>query len=159
MISTNTRFLKLLEGGQYQMRTGLCSTCGHNQTCLVKNEQAQVCTGYQPVLAFKSMAGTEGEFNTFRLGGAWSKRVTVGQRLGLVDSSYERVGEAIVRAVHCGPRVSMIEEHAAKNHLMLAAKPDNPVEAMTRKLRNLYGPNFLTKAELMTVFDLVRVQE
>lgn len=156
MINPNLRFLRFNEN-TYRMKNGLCNSCGHATTCAVRSEKAQQCSDYQPVLAFKSLAGTEGEFNTFRLGGAWYNRVRVGQQLGLLNHLCEKVGDALVTGVHCGSKDDMITSFAAGNHLMIAAKPDDPVAELTRKIRNLYGPNFMARAELMTVIELRRI--
>lgn len=156
MINPNLRFLRFNEN-TYRMKNGLCNSCGHATTCPVRSEQAQQCSDYQPVLAFKSLAGTEGEFNTFRLGGAWYSRVRERQRLALLNHLCEKVGDAVVTSVHCGPKEDMIAQFAAGNHLMIAAQPEDPVAELTRKIRNLYGTNFMARAELMTVIKLKRI--
>lgn len=156
MINPNLRFLRFNEN-TYRMRNGLCDSCGHAYDCTVRKPTVQMCSDYQPVLAFKSLDGTEGAFNTFRLGGAWSKRVRRGQALALLNSACEKVGEAEVMDVHCGSKEEMLEKHAHRNHLMLAKKPEDPVAELVRIMRNLYGANFLARAELMTVIDLQRI--
>lgn len=156
MIKTNLRTLKTI-GAEYLMKTGLCEACGNCEGCSIQRDDVIRCTDYQPVVAFKSFDGTEDRFNTFRLGGAWFNRVKAGQSVGLINREGIKVGEAVVEAVHCGEKEEMLQAHAAANHLILA-KPDcKPVTELKRLLRNLYGPNFLAKAELMTVIYLRRV--
>lgn len=155
MINTNTRFLRYKEGA-YCM-SNLCDSCGHNQTCSIRSQANMICTDYQPVLAFKSMAGTENRFNTFRLGGAWTKRLQPGQRIGLIDAKLNKTGEALVTDVHCGDKLLMLEIHAARNHLMIAKPHQDPAIELARLLRNLYGTGFFAKAGFLTVIDLERL--
>lgn len=158
MISPNLRFLKLRDDGYY-MRNGLCGACGNYESCSIKSSKTQVCTDYQPVIHFKSLAGTEEGFNTFRLGAAWSRRVTPGQKIGLLDAAGVKQSDAEVVAVHCGPRQDMIDQHAHLNHLMLAKQPEDSAAELARILRNLYGANYLARAEVLTVIYLRRLPE
>lgn len=158
MISPNLRFLKLRDDGYY-MRNGLCGACGNHADCSIKSSKTQVCTDYQPVIHFKSLAGTDSDFNTFRLGSAWSRRLSPGQKIGLLDRAGLKQSEAEVISTHCGPRQDMIDQHAHLNHLMLAKQPENPAAELARILRNLYGANFLAKAEAITVIYLRRLPE
>lgn len=156
MINPNLRFLRFNED-TYRMKNGLCDSCGHAASCTVRNDTLQLCSEYQPVLAFKSLAGTEGAFNTFRLGGAWFRRIKLAQHLGLLNHLCEKVGDAEVVGLDCGSKEDMLMRFAAGNHLMIAAQPADPVAELTRKIRNLYGPNFMARAELMTVIHLRRL--
>lgn len=155
MINTNLRYLKVREGA-YCM-SNLCESCGNNQSCSIRSQANLICTDYQPALPFKSFAGTETSFNTFRLGAAWSKRVQPGQLVGLINSRLEKEGEARVTAVHCGDKLRMLELHAARNHLMLAKPHSDPAIELARLLRNLYGGGFFAKAGFLTVIDLERL--
>ena len=154
MIDANLRTLKIHDELGYTMKTGMCSRCGHNDLCHSQSDEVQTCAAYMPVLAFQSLAGCELSFNTVRLGSAWSKRVTPGKTVALVNKAGEKLAEAVVEAVRVGPRTQMIAEHAAANHLMVARKAQKPNAELTRVLRNLYGPNFLARAETMSVIYL-----
>lgn len=155
MIDTNLRTIKMTDTSTgYYCKSGICKHCGHNELCSMQGVVRQKCDVYQPVLAFQSLAGCELSFNTFRLGHAWGKRVLPGRIVGLIDKNGHRIAEAVVEAVRIGPRGEMFQEHAAANHLMIAARPANPVAELTRKVRNLYGPNFLARAEQMSVIYL-----
>ena len=156
MINPNLRFLRFDEGS-YRMKSGLCDSCGEAAGCPTRAEKVEVCTGFQPVIAFKSLAGTETDFNTFRLGGAWSNRVKPGQKIGILNAKCEKVGDAVVKAVHVGPKESMIDTHARHNHLIKARGSEQPASELKRLLRNLYGTNFMAKAELMTVIYLTKL--
>lgn len=158
MIDANLRTLKVHDELGYTMKTGMCSRCGRNPLCASQSDEVSTCTAYMPVLAFQSLAGCELSFNTVRLGSAWSKRVKPGQTVALVNKAGEKLAEATVEAVRVGPRELMIAEHGAANHLMVARKATRPNADLTRVLRNLYGPNFLARAETMTVIYL-RVNE
>lgn len=156
MISANLRFLKHREGEGYYMKNGLCESCGHHLHCGIESAETRLCTGYQPVIPFKSLAGTEGLFNTFRLGGAWANRVKKGDTIGLLNTQGEKVATAVVRSVHVATKEEMLAEHAHLNHLMLAKGSRDPVADLTKTVRNLYGTNFFAKAALMTVIYLRR---
>lgn len=156
MINPNLRFLKF-SNGTYSMKRGLCESCGHFASCKSANLETIACTDYQPVIAFKNLAGTEGRFNTFRLGGAWKFRVQPGQLIGILDGRCDKVGEAIVEAIHCGDKLEMLNAHAHMNHLILAKPHEDPVADLARRIRNLYGTNFFAKAELFTVIYLKRL--
>ena len=154
MIDANLRTLKIHDELGYTMKNGMCSRCGSNPLCASQSSEVQTCTAYEPVLAFQSLAGCELSFNTVRLGSAWSKRVTPGSIVALVNKAGEKLAEAVVEAVRVGPREQMIAEHAGSNHLMVARKAQRPNAELTRVLRNLYGPNFLVRSETMTVIYL-----
>lgn len=156
MIGTNLRTLKV-EDQSYVMKNGLCANCGRGYECEVRDESYQKCQVFQPTLLFKSLAGMELSFNTIRLGDSWSKRVQVGQTVALVNEHGERIAQAVVEAVRLGPRDEMILEHSFQNHLILAKNIKTPVASMRRILRNLYGPNFLARAEKITVIYLRRI--
>lgn len=156
MINPNLRFLKHANG-TYTMKRGLCESCGHFASCKIANLDTMACTDYQPVIAFKNLAGTEGRFNTFRLGSAWSYRVVEGQTIGILNGRCEKVGEAIIEAIHCGEKLDMLKAHAHMNHLMLAKPHEDPVADLSRRIRNLYGTNFYSKAQLFTVICLKRL--
>lgn len=158
MIDANLRTLKVHEEHGYTMKTAMCSRCGYNELCGSKSDEVSACKAYEPVLAFQSLAGCELSFNTVRLGSAWSKRVKPGTTVALVNKAGEKLASAVVEAVRVGPRTQMIAEHAASNHLMIARKAQRPNAELTRVLRNLYGPNFLARAETMTVIYL-RINE
>lgn len=152
-INPNLRFLRFDEV-TYRMKQGLCDSCGVSDGCSIRAGGVQQCTDYQPVISFKSLKGTEGEFNTFRLGGAWFTRVKPGQLIGILNDKCEKVGDALVKAVHCGDKQRMLNDHASMNHLILSRETDEPAVELRRLIRNLYGTNFLAKAELMTVIYL-----
>ncbi|UKL14968.1 hypothetical protein hairong_063 [Pseudomonas phage hairong] len=156
MIDTNLRTLRFTEDG-YRMKTGLCAHCGHNELCSVQSDVRQECYAFQPSLMFQSLAGTELSFNTFRLGGAWAKRVLPGRIVGLVDKNGKKLDEAVIEGIRVGPRDLMIEEHARMNHLMIASGSTQPIRDLRRKLTNLYGPNYLARADLMSVIYLRRI--
>ncbi len=157
MIGSNLRTLKR-DGQAYVMKNNLCANCGYGLICEAREDDHQSCDVYQPVLMFKSLAGTETGFNTFRLGGSWVDRVHVGKLVALVDEHGEKIAEARVEAVRVGPRDEMIRTHSHQNHLILARDSRSPATDMARILRNLYGPNFLARAELITAIYLRRVE-
>lgn len=157
MIGSNLRTLKF-DGSSYFMKTGLCSNCGQGYECNVREDDVQACQAYMPVIMFKSFAGMDTQFNTFRLGSAWKNRVYPGKIVALVDADGNKVCEAVVEAVRAGDRQQMILEHSDQNHLIIARNSRNPAKDMAKILRNLYGPNFLARAEQITVLYLRRIE-
>lgn len=155
-INSNLRHLKVVDAEFYHMKSGLCDACGNCQSCSIKGEKVQVCTDYQPVIPFKKLDGMNDEFNTFRLGSAWSRRVKPGQSIGLLNREGLKVGEAIVKAVHCGDKDEMLKEHAQHNHLMIAEPHEKPASELKRRIRNMYGPNYLANADSFSVIYLKR---
>lgn len=156
MIGSNLRTLKVVDL-TYTMKNGLCANCGRGVECEVRDDSFQACDSYMPVIMFKDLRGTDTGFNTFRLGDSWFKRVKVGSIVALVNDQGECLSQAIVEAVRCDDRDYMIREHSFQNHLILARNSKTPVNDMRRILRNLYGPNFLARAEKITAIYLRRI--
>jgi hypothetical protein len=71
-------------------------------------------------LRFNDKRGLElPQFNTLRLGVAWSKKVQRGDRVLLMKGD-EVIGSARVRCIFAGKRDEIIAAHAAGNHIELA---------------------------------------
>jgi len=155
-INSNLRHLKVVENDRFHMKSGLCNACGNRHSCSIKSEATQLCTDYQPVIPFMKLDGMGEEFNTFRLGSAWARRVKPGQAIGLLNRQGEKIGEAVVKAVHCGDKEEMLNEHARYNHLMIAKPHDNPAAELKRLIRNMYGTNYLANASSFSVIYLKR---
>lgn len=105
------------------------------------------------------MSGLEGEFNTFRLGGAWAKRVQPGDRVMLMDKKASALlGYAEIVAVNVGKLSEMGAMHGFRNHnqkhLPAAGAGERVVAAMIKR----YGPNRCSETSTVTVLDMKRTE-
>lgn len=101
------------------------------------------------------MMGIEGEFNTFRLSGAWSKRIEAGSIVILMDKKLMSVmGYAKVTGVHVGKLSEMANQYAHLNHnqkhLPSEGAPDRLISAMIKR----YGPHKCSENSRVTVIHL-----
>lgn len=99
------------------------------------------CHKYQPIMTFRPPLGNcDDLFNTFRLGGAWYNRVSVGTIVGLYDTKADSFfGKAEVVDVQHGDLEEMCDKYAHDNHLML---DDDPVCAgfkLYEAIEKVYG--------------------
>lgn len=112
----------------YISKRVLCNHCGKIGFCGSEfakrvefaKETFKRCDEFMPVLKFQSLKGTDAGFNTFRLGKAWSQRLTPGIKVALLNArSKQIVGSAEVVALHVGEKHEMELAHGSNNHLML----------------------------------------
>lgn len=110
-----------------------------------------------PVLGFiPPHIGLDQRFNTFRLGFAWAKRVTVGQEILLMDTKAMFVfGTAVVEAIHQGELLPMCVAYAADNHTQLNAGEGAPGRLLAI-MRKIYGPHIAPDRKKTTVIYLKR---
>lgn len=88
------------------------------------------------------MLGLEGNFNTFRLGGTWAKRLTTGDKVLLMNKPQAAIfATAVVERVLVGKLCDLAPEHAAMNHnqkgIDVAEAPERLISAMKKR----YGPH------------------
>lgn len=104
--------------------------------------------------------GLEGDFNTFRIGLFYSKRLTVGETVLLMDSKEKKViGKARVLGVSLGPLNMMLDKHAARNHSQIGlSEADAPVR-LREVLNRFYGPHIATDNRKTTVVHLRRIED
>lgn len=171
-MDTNIRVVKSSESGGFTTLTKaqknskvLCSYCAYLD-CKIKNQLAKInnniklslidCKLYQFPLVFRDASGTEDYFNTFRVGRAWSKRLTDGLLVGLVDKEGSLFGRAKVEDVLLLPKSQALQEHAYKNHLMLNCLEKEAPEKLCKILRNSYGNLVYSRSEELSVIYLKR---
>lgn len=104
------------------------------------------------------IVGIDGEFNTFRMGLFYVKRLVVGEVVALVNNK-ERVllGTATVTQLHFGPLERMLREHAYMNHTQLSNVGDvSPREALGEVIKRFYGPQVALPNKAASVIYLRR---
>lgn len=105
------------------------------------------------------MSGLEGEFNTFRLGGAWAKRTIPGERLLLIDKKQSAVlGWGLVSAVHVGTLTEMSALHGSRNHNQKGLDPEGAGERVIAAMKKRYGPHKVNDNSKVTVIELKRIE-
>lgn len=105
------------------------------------------------------MSGIEGEFNTFRLGGAWVKRVEVGDKIALMDKKEcALIGYAVITGVHKGKLRDMSAQHGFHNHNQRHLPVEGAGERVIAAMQKRYGPNRCTENSIVTVLDMRRLE-
>lgn len=105
------------------------------------------------------VVGVDGEFNTFRLGGFYTKHLKPGEEVLLLDEKAKMVfGRAEVVSIETGGLGEMCLIHGHKNHTELANDPLTAPERLHDTLRRIYGPHIATIAKKTTVLYLRRIE-
>lgn len=105
------------------------------------------------------MLNLDGEFNTFRLGGAWAKRVQPGDKVGLLDKKQMRlVGFATVTGVHRGKLNELSPLHGCRNHNQKHLPSDGAGERVIAAMVKRYGPHKCRDNSLVTVIELKEIK-
>lgn len=100
--------------------------------------------------------GFDGFFNTFRLGVAWAKRVSVGERVLLMDNKQHLAfGLAEVISIKTGPLGEMAATHAVFNHNYLGSE-DAAASLIAGTIKR-YGPHRTNVDKKYTVIYLRRI--
>lgn len=105
------------------------------------------------------MSGIEGEFNTFRLGPAWSKRVESGEIVILMDKKQcSSMGYAEVTAIHVGKLLEMSTLHARRNHNQIGLDTEGAGERLIANMMRRYGPAKCGHTKTVTVVYLRKLE-
>lgn len=150
-------------------RLSLCETCA-NDDCIMKKLLARsevnsagaivtikTCMSFMPTIFFQDSSGTEGSFNTFRLAGAWAKRVKPGDVVGLARKPGGVYGRAQVTDVHFGIFKALAKRHSRFNHLAIAAKCDSADFDLKSAMERAYGKNRFDLASAVSVLYFERL--
>lgn len=106
------------------------------------------------------MLNLEGEFNTFRLGGAWAKRIKPGDRVGLLDKKRMcLVGYATVTGVHRGKLNELSPMHGRHNHNQKHLPGEGAGERVVAAMIKRYGPHKCRDTSLVTVIELKEIRD
>lgn len=146
----------------------LCDYCG-NQECSIRlimrrikinrfNAKTAVtrCESYMAIIEFRDPAGLELEFNTFRLGAAWAKRVAPGDVVALKQTGGEIFGTAEVIVTHVGHFPEMNHKHGVDNHLAIAAEVEGKPFDLAKVLTESYGGHRFNIDSTVSVIELRR---
>ena len=112
------------------------------------------------VIGFVSpVFGVEGEFNTFRIGSFYAKRLSPGDVVYLLNEKEKIIfGKAEVLRVEAGPVGEMCVLYAHQNHTELSNNPVTAPERLYATPRKIYGPHVLTVNKKATVVFLKRLE-
>ena len=152
MISANVRRVKKWENGyttlterqRQPLIDTLCDRCGKKFDCalyeisLVEKGRTVVvmdCEEYLFPIKFNNLIGTNQSYwNTIRMGGAWSQRVSPGDKVILLDNSNFPSRAATVLKSVTSDADTIVRKHYKHNHM----KPESAQE-MEKILRRSYG--------------------
>lgn len=105
------------------------------------------------------LAGIEGTFNTFRLGVAWSKRVSEGDMVLLINKPKAQViGRAQVQSVSVGTLSEMAVTDARFNHNQKGLDVEGAPARMIASMIKRYGPQMCRETSKVTVINLQMVE-
>lgn len=114
----------------------------------------QLCIGFIP-----PVIGTENLFNTFRMGKRYSKELSPGDVVLLLDEKKKIVfGKAEVIEVDCGPLMEMCVIYGDQNHSELHRDANYAAASLYRTLTRIYGPRIVTPIKAATVVTLRRIE-
>lgn len=146
----------------------LCDQCG-NEDCSLRviinrvrinrfNAKLAVikCQSFMPILVFRDAAGLGSEFNTFRLSGAWAKRLDPGDIVALHVAKGQTIGLAEVIAVRAGCFTEMSAEFGADNHLAIDAEVNGLEFDLGKVMAECYGGHRFNTSSTVSVIDLRR---
>jgi hypothetical protein len=103
------------------------------------------------------MSGFEGYFNTFRLGGKWSRILVPGDTMFLVDKRDSRVfAIAEVIKTDKGRLRDMADTFAHLNHNQTHLSPSGAPDRLIANLIKRYGPHKCSETSLVSVIHLRR---
>lgn len=113
-----------------------------------------------PVVGFiPPVEGVDAEFNTFRLGSAFSKRLKEGDEVFLMDEKSKTVfGRAAVTRVETGVLGELCLIHAKENHRERNSDPDGAAERLFKYLQKVYGSHIATLTKKSTVIYMRRLE-
>lgn len=148
-----------------EVRDLLCDQCGRD-ACSVRMIMKRIwhnrfgadlavtrCASFVPVLEFRNGAGLDApEFNTFRLGGAWAKRVVNGSIMRLNYPGGVRF--ARVKSVTTGPFSVMSKEFGIDNHLAIEASALGMEIDLEAVMTECYGKHRFNSSSTVAVIEM-----
>lgn len=105
------------------------------------------------------MQGIEGEFNTFRLGGAWAKRVQPTDKVILMDKkAMGMLGWGEVIAIHIGRLDDLSALYGSRNHNQKHLPQEGAGDRVTAAMIKRYGPNLCRYDSKCCVIELKLIE-
>lgn len=105
------------------------------------------------------IVGVSSEFNTFRLGSFYTKNLSPGDVVYLLNEKEKMVfGKAQVTSIDAGTLAEMCAIHAHKNHTELGQDPNTSPERLFRLLQKIYGPHIAVPSKKCCVVYLRRLE-
>lgn len=113
-----------------------------------------------PVIGFiPPVEGVNNEFNTFRLGSAFLKRVEAGTEVFLMDEKTKTVfGRATVTKVMAGKLGELCLVHAKDNHREVMNEPIGAPERLFKYMQKIYGPHIAMVEKKACVIYMRRLE-
>lgn len=103
--------------------------------------------------------GVEDEFNTFRLGGFYQKRLSIGSQVYLLNEKEKMIfGRAQVQGIEVGSLGEMLLIHGHRNHTEVGNDPNTAPERLHETIRRIYGPHIATLTKKTTVIYMKRLE-
>lgn len=103
--------------------------------------------------------GVDELFNTFRLGGFYTKNLKVGEEVFLLNEKEKLVfGKARVESLETGPLGEMCLIHGHANHTELANDPIAAPERLFKTIQKIYGPHIAKPNKKTTILYLRRIE-
>ncbi|WP_323016363.1 hypothetical protein [Castellaniella sp.] len=101
------------------------------------------------------VTGLEGQFNTFRLGVAWGKRLNEHDTVILVNQPRSEIlARAEVVSVQCGVFSDMAAMHATRNHNYRGLTREEASQRLIASMIKRYGPHKCSENSKVTVIYL-----
>ena len=105
------------------------------------------------------IVGVDNEFNTFRLGGFYQKRLSIGSQVYLLNEKEKMIfGRAHVENIDVGALGEMLLIHAHKNHTEIGNDSNTAPERLHETIRRIYGPHIATLTKKTTVIFMKRLE-
>lgn len=177
MINSNVRSVKwvrseaaftALPSSMQGKEETLCKCCSKMPECAhlkklkamskrgIINVNVTQCREYRFPMTFLDQKGTDGSFNTIRLGKAWAERLSPEMEVGLLNRKGEVYGIAEVISAEVGDKQAMLNHHAKNNHLVLTEK-SGQVEKIDSVLKRTVGAMVYDQCAHLSVIYLKRV--
>lgn len=176
MIDLNVRAVKRRKDSDrttYTISVGrsLCVHCARQSACPTLkslkrlNSKAPIiakideCADYAYPILFADTKGTQGEFNTMRLGTAWVDRVGEGDIVGLINKEGKVFGYAEVVDAFAGEKEWVIRDYAYENHLYVDSGMTHQEAGvdLLKRLPNIYGNMIVNNNKMMTAIYLKNI--
>lgn len=115
------------------------------------------CESFVAILTFRDAVGMASEFNTFRLSGAWAKRVAPGDVVALQHAAGDLIGYAKVVETHAGKFRDMEREFGINNHMVIDAEVRGESCDLAKVMTECYGGHRFNPEGTVSVIELRRI--